>query len=78
MGARWGRGHVRALLRTHGLIGGAATCSRAAHGDMPILGCGLPLRHDECDPVPTPAMADEYAALLIEFLINIEPSRKCH
>ena len=38
----------------------------------------IPLHHDECDPVPTPAMADEYAALLIEFLINIEPSRKCH
>jgi hypothetical protein len=75
---RWGRGHVRELWRTHGLIGGAAACSRAAHGDMPILGCGLPLRHDECDPVPTPTMADEYAALLVDTLINQDPSRKCH
>ena len=58
-GARRGRGHARELRRTHGLIGGAAACSRSADGDMLIWGCGLPLRHDECDPVATPAMAYE-------------------
>ena len=42
---------------------------------MPILGCRLPLRHDECEPVPTPAMADEYAALLVDTLINKDPPR---
>ena len=58
-GARWGRGHVRELRCIHGLIGDAATCCRDAYDKVPILGCGLPLRHDECDPVATPAMAYE-------------------
>jgi hypothetical protein len=37
-GARWGSGHVRELRRTHGLIGCAATCCRAALAFKPILG----------------------------------------